>query len=162
MVAILLVDRLGRRPILLAGSIGMAVSLGTMALAFSTSSAVNGEVSLSGAWGPVALVAANLFVIAFGVSWGPLVWVLLGEIFPNRIRAKALGVAAMAQWISNFVITVSFPGLAAMSLPVTYAIYAGFAALSFVFVFFKIPETNGMSLEEAETLFVKKPKPGRA
>ncbi|MDN5667585.1 MAG: sugar porter family MFS transporter [Renibacterium salmoninarum] len=161
-VAILLVDRLGRRPILLAGSIGMAVSLGTMALAFSTSSAVNGEVSLSGAWGPVALVAANLFVIAFGVTWGPLVWVLLGEIFPNRIRAKALGVAAMAQWISNFVITVSFPGLAAMSLPVTYAIYAGFAALSFVFVFFKIPETNGMSLEEAETLFVKKPKPGRA
>lgn len=157
-VAILLVDRLGRRPILLAGSIGMAVSLGTMALAFSTSSPVNGEVALSGAWGPVALVAANVFVIAFGVSWGPLVWVLLGEIFPNRIRAKALGVAAMAQWISNFVITVSFPGLAAMSLPVTYGLYAAFAALSFVFVFFKIPETNGMSLEEAETLFVKKPR----
>lgn len=161
-VAILLVDRLGRRPILLTGSIGMALSLGTMAVAFSTSASVNGEVALSGAWGPVALVAANLFVIAFGVSWGPLVWVLLGEIFPNRIRAKALGVAAMAQWLSNFAITVSFPALAAMSLPVTYGIYAGFAALSFLFVFFKIPETNGMSLEEAETLFVKKPKAARA
>ncbi|NYE95624.1 sugar porter (SP) family MFS transporter [Psychromicrobium silvestre] len=161
-VAILLVDRLGRRPILLAGSIGMAVSLGAMALAFSTASTANGEVQLSGIWGPVALVAANIFVIAFGVSWGPLVWVLLGEIFPNRIRAKALGVAAMAQWISNFVITVSFPGLASMSLSVTYAIYAAFAALSFVFVFFKIPETNGMSLEEAETLFVKKPRSGKA
>lgn len=161
-VAILLVDRLGRRPILLAGSIGMAVSLGAMALAFSTSSSVNGEVQLSGAWGPIALVAANVFVIAFGVSWGPLVWVLLGEIFPNKIRAKALGVAAMAQWISNFVITVSFPALASMSLSVTYGIYAAFALLSFVFVFFKIPETNGMSLEEAETLFVKKPKKASA
>lgn len=160
-VAILLVDRLGRRPILLAGSIGMAVTLGTMALAFSTAREINREVALSGAWGPVALVAANVFVISFGVSWGPLVWVLLGEIFPNKIRAKALGIAAMAQWISNFAITVSFPPLAAMSLPVTYGLYATFAALSFLFVYFKIPETNGMSLEEAETLFTR-PARGRA
>ncbi|WP_018135132.1 sugar porter family MFS transporter [Acaricomes phytoseiuli] len=154
-VAILLVDRVGRRPILLAGSIGMAVTLGTMALAFSNAGEVNGEVALTGAWGPIALVAANVFVISFGVSWGPLVWVLLGEIFPNRIRAKALGVAAMAQWISNFAITVSFPVLADMSLTVTYGLYALFALLSFVFVYFKIPETNGMSLEEAETLFTR-------
>ncbi|GAA1443431.1 sugar porter family MFS transporter [Leifsonia poae] len=153
-VAILLVDRVGRRPILLTGSIGMAVSLGAMALAFAFSvTNSKGEVSLPGAWGPIALVAANVFVVCFGASWGPLVWVLLGEIFPTKIRGKALGVAAAAQWIANFLVTVSFPPMAAFSLPFTYGMYAVFALLSFFFVFWKIPETNGMALEHAETLF---------
>ena len=156
LVAIALVDRIGRRPILLAGSIGMAVSLGAMALAFASATGSGEEISLPGAWGPVALVAANVFVISFGASWGPLVWVLLGEIFPSRIRARALGLAAAAQWIANFAITLSFPVMAAASLPLTYAIYAAFAAASFFFVMFKVPETNGMSLEQAETLFVPK------
>jgi len=155
-VAIALVDRIGRRPILLTGSLGMAISLGTMALAFSQANTVDGAPSLPGAWGPIALVAANVFVVSFGASWGPVVWVLLGEIFPNRIRARALGIAAAAQWIANFLVTVSFPPLAEMSLVVTYGIYAIFAALSFVFVFKVIPETNGLSLEEANTLFVDK------
>jgi sugar porter (SP) family MFS transporter len=157
-IAIALVDRVGRRPILLTGSIGMAVSLGTMALAFSQADVVNNAPSLPGAWGPVALVAANVFVVSFGASWGPVVWVLLGEIFPNRIRARALGVAAAAQWIANFLITVTFPPLAAASLVVTYGMYALFAALSFVFVLRVVPETNGMALEEANTLFVNKKK----
>jgi SP family sugar:H+ symporter-like MFS transporter len=153
-VAILLVDRVGRRPILLTGSIGMAVSLGIMALAFAFSvTNSKGDVSLPGAWGPIALIAANAFVVFFGASWGPLVWVLLGEIFPTKIRGKALGVAAAAQWIANFLITVSFPPMAAFSLPFTYGMYAVFALLSFFFVFYKIPETNGMALEHAETLF---------
>ncbi|WP_104175126.1 sugar porter family MFS transporter [Arthrobacter sp. Y81] len=156
LVAIALVDRIGRRPILLAGSIGMAVSLGAMALAFASANGSGEEISLPGAWGPVALVAANVFVISFGASWGPLVWVLLGEIFPSRIRARALGLAAAAQWIANFAITLSFPVMAAASLPLTYAMYAAFAAASFFFVMFKVPETNGMSLEQAETLFVPK------
>ncbi|MFQ4149612.1 sugar porter family MFS transporter [Arthrobacter sp. LAPM80] len=158
LVAIALVDRIGRRPILLTGSIGMALSLGTMALAFSSATGSGSNISLPGAWGPVALVAANVFVVSFGASWGPLVWVLLGEIFPSRIRARALGLAAAAQWIANFIITLTFPGMAAASLPLTYGMYAVFAAASFFFVMFKIPETNGMSLEQAETLFVKKPK----
>ncbi|WP_370532007.1 sugar porter family MFS transporter [Clavibacter sp. VKM Ac-2872] len=158
-IAIALVDRIGRRPILLTGSLAMAVSLAVMAICFSQSSTTDGgDVSLPQPFGVIAIIAANVFVIGFGASWGPLVWVLLGEIFPNRIRAKALGVAAMAQWIANFVITVSFPALSAFSLPFTYGMYAAFAALSFVFVLTKIPETNGMSLEEAETLFVDKPK----
>ena len=157
-VAIALVDRVGRRPILLFGSVGMTVALGTMALAFSQAVQVDGEPSLPGAWGPVALVAANVFVVSFGASWGPVVWVLLGEIFPNRIRARALGIAAAAQWIANFVITLSFPPLASVSLVLTYGLYALFAALSFVFVFKVVPETNGLSLEEAETLFTKKAK----
>lgn len=113
-VAIVLVDRVGRKPILLTGSVMMTVSLGAMALSFAFAETVDGEVSLPGAWGPIALVAANLFVIGFGASWGPLVWVLLGEIFPSRIRGKALGVAAGAQWIANFLITVSFPAMSSL------------------------------------------------
>jgi len=158
LVAIALVDRIGRRPILLAGSTGMAISLGAMALAFSSAAGSGANITLPGAWGPVALIAANVFVISFGASWGPLVWVLLGEIFPSRIRARALGLAAAAQWIANFLITLSFPAMAAASLPLTYGMYALFAAASFFFVMFKVPETNGMSLEQAETLFVKKAK----
>jgi len=88
---------------------------------------------------------------------GPLVWVLLGEIFPNSIRARALGVAAAAQWIANFVITVSFPSLSAASLPLTYAAYAFFAALSFFFVLKVVPETKGMKLEDADGLLAKQP-----
>ncbi|MET3811995.1 sugar porter family MFS transporter [Arthrobacter sp. UYEF3] len=156
LVAIALVDRVGRRPILLTGSIGMAVSLATMALAFSSATGSGSDITLPGAWGTAALVAANVFVISFGASWGPLVWVLLGEIFPSRIRARALGLAAAAQWIANFAITLSFPVMAAASLPLTYAMYAAFAAASFFFVMFKVPETNGMALEQAETLFVPK------
>jgi len=148
LVAILLVDRVGRRPILLVGSIGMTVSLAAMALAFSQSHLVHGAPSLPGGWGPVALVAANVFVISFGASWGPIIWVLLGEIFPNKIRARALGVGAAAQWIANFVVTISFPPLAAFSLPLTYGLYALFAALSFFFVLGVVPETKGVSLEE--------------
>ncbi|WP_431799304.1 sugar porter family MFS transporter [Microbacterium kunmingense] len=161
-VAIALVDRVGRKPILLTGSILMTVSLGAMALSFAFAETVDGEVSLPGAWGPIALVAANLFVIGFGASWGPLVWVLLGEIFPSRIRGKALGVAAGAQWIANFLITVSFPAMSSWSLPLTYAMYAVFAGLSFVYVLLKIPETKGMELEQTETLFVSKAKAGRS
>ncbi len=152
-VAILLVDRVGRRPILLTGSIGMTVALAVMSLSFAFAHKSGGAVSLPEPWGPIALVAANVFVVCFGASWGPLVWVLLGEIFPTKIRGKALGVAAGAQWVANFLVTVSFPPLSDFSLPFTYGMYAAFALLSFVFVFFKIPETNGMALEHAETLF---------
>ncbi|MET0975260.1 MAG: sugar porter family MFS transporter [Leifsonia sp.] len=161
-VAILLVDRLGRRPLLLSGSAGMAVSLAVMAIAFSFAVTKDGDVSLPGAWGPIALVAANIFVISFGASWGPVVWVLLGEIFPSRIRGKALGAAAAAQWIANFLITVSFPALAAFSLTFTYGMYATFALLSGIFVFLKIPETRGMALEQAEVTFAKKDKKAAA
>jgi SP family sugar:H+ symporter-like MFS transporter len=158
LIAIFLVDRIGRKPILLTGSVLMTLSLGTMALAFAFAETVDGEVSLPGAWGPIALVAANLFVVGFGASWGPLVWVLLGEIFPSRIRGKALGVAAGAQWIANFLVSWTFPQLSDWSLPLTYGLYALFAALSFVFVLWKIPETKGMALEQTETLFVRKQK----
>ncbi|QKJ19004.1 sugar porter family MFS transporter [Microbacterium hominis] len=158
LVAIFLVDRVGRKPILLTGSVVMAVSLGLMAISFLFAEGTGQDVSLPSPWGPIALVAANLFVIGFGASWGPLVWVLLGEIFPSRIRGKALGVAAGAQWIANFLITMTFPVMSGWSLPLTYGMYATFAALSFVFVLLRIPETKGMELEQTETLFARPAK----
>jgi SP family sugar:H+ symporter-like MFS transporter len=126
-----------------------------MAIAFAFAIDKDGSLSLPGAWGPIALVAANLFVVCFGASWGPLVWVLLGEIFPNNIRGKALGIAAGAQWIANFLVTITFPPLADFSLFFTYGMYAAFALLSFIFVLFRIPETKGMQLEDAESVFTK-------
>ena len=153
LIAIALVDRLGRRPLLLVGSAGMAAMLGLMALAFAHSTGSAQHLSLSHGWGVTALVAANAFVVFFGATWGPLVWVLLGEMFPNRIRAAALGVAASAQWLANFAITVSFPQLLTQFGPsVPYVLYAVFAALSFVFVLVRVPETKGVQLEDMESL----------
>jgi SP family sugar:H+ symporter-like MFS transporter len=148
-VAIATVDRLGRRPLLVIGSLGMLVTLGAMAVVFGIAPLnAAGEPVLHGAAGPVALVAANLYVFAFGMSWGPVVWVLLGEKFPNRIRAAALGVAAGAQWIANFVVSTTFPSLKDAGLGVAYGIYAGCAALSFFFVLRYVSETKGRELEQ--------------
>ncbi|WP_188827034.1 sugar porter family MFS transporter [Nocardia camponoti] len=154
-VAILLVDRIGRRPLLLVGSIGMTITLATMAVCFGTADQIanaDGELEphLTGAMGPIALVAANLFVVFFGMSWGPVVWVLLGEMFPNRIRGAALSLAAAGQWAANWAITVSFPSLKSFSLGFAYGMYAVFALLSLLFVARFVPETKGMSLEDME------------
>jgi len=147
LVAIALIDKVGRKPLLLIGSAGMGITLATMAFIFGTAPQVDGNPQLSGAAGPIALVAANLFVVAFGMSWGPVVWVLLGEMFPNRIRAAALGLAAAAQWTANFLITWSFPQLRGM-LGLAYGFYALCAILSFVFVWIWVHETKGIALED--------------
>lgn len=152
LIAIALVDKIGRKPLLLIGSAGMALSLGTMAVIFGTATVgADGVPSLEGATGPIALVAANVFVIAFGMSWGPVVWVLLGEMFPNRIRAAALSLAAAGQWVANWVITVSFPGLKDVSLGLAYGIYTTAAILSFLFVMKWVRETKGRTLEDMDT-----------
>ncbi|MGB8505881.1 sugar porter family MFS transporter, partial [Mycobacterium sp.] len=140
LIAIALIDKVGRKPLLLVGSTGMAVTLGTMAVIFGTAPLVDGKPHLGDVAGPVALVAANLFVVAFGMSWGPVVWVLLGEMFPNRIRAAALGIAAAGQWTANWLITVSFPALRDV-LGVAYGFYALCAVLSFLFVWRWVEET---------------------
>jgi MFS transporter, SP family, sugar:H+ symporter len=148
-VAIAIVDRVGRRPLLLAGSATMAVSLATMAFCFSQASGTGEDVTLADPYATVALIAANVFVIGFAASWGPVVWVLLGEMFPNRIRAAALAVAAAAQWVANFVVSVTFPVLSQdVSLTFAYGLYATFATLSFVFVLTKVRETKGQELED--------------
>lgn len=156
-IAIALVDKVGRRPLLLIGSAGMTVTLAIMAIAFTQATGTGDDVSLPGSWGVIALVAANAFVVFFGATWGPLVWVLLGEMFPNRIRAAALGVAAAAQWIANFIITVTFPPLLdTFGATIPYLLYATFAALSFVFTLTKVPETKGVQLEDMESVRVER------
>lgn len=147
LVAIALVDRIGRKPLLVVGSAGMALTLAVMAWCFSQATGTGADLQLPGNIGPVALVAANLYVVFFGVSWGPVVWVLLGEMFPNRIRAIALAVAAAAQWLANFAITATFPMLAEIGLDFAYGLYAAFALLSLVFVLAAVRETKGMELE---------------
>jgi SP family sugar:H+ symporter-like MFS transporter len=148
-IAIVLVDRLGRRPLLLIGSAGMAVTLGTLAYVFANATLdAEGNPVLSGSSGPIALVAANLYVVAFAMSWGPVVWVLLGEKFPNRIRAAALSVAASAQWVANWAVSTSFPALADAGLGLAYGIYTAAAVLSFVFVWRYVRETKGRELED--------------
>ena len=147
-VAILLVDRVGRRTLLLAGSIVMTLSLGAMAVAFSFAEVSGADVELEAPWSIVALLAANLFVIGFGATWGPVVWVLLGEMFPNRVRASALAVAAAAQWIANFIVSTTFPVLSGIGLSFAYGLYAVCAAGSLVFVWWKVRETKGMELED--------------
>lgn len=148
-IAIATIDRIGRKPLLIIGSAGMIVTLGTMSVIFGMAG-VNaaGDPTLTGASGPIALIAANLFVVAFGMSWGPVVWVLLGEAFPNRIRAAALAFAAGGQWLANWLITVSFPSLKNISLGLAYGVYAVFAVLSLFFVIKWVKETKGRELED--------------
>ncbi len=166
LIAIATIDKVGRKPLLIIGSIGMTITLATMAVIFGTASvctqvtascseknvadavpdlttAVLGSNSAT-----IALIAANLFVVAFGMSWGPVVWVLLGEMFPNRMRAAALSLAAGGQWVANWIITVSFPSLKDISLALAYGLYAGFALLSFFFVWKFVQETKGKQLED--------------
>ncbi|MGW0860453.1 sugar porter family MFS transporter [Streptomyces sp. NPDC002690] len=144
-IAMVLVDRVGRKPLALTGSVGMAIALAFEAWAFSAK-LVDGK--LPNTEGTVALIAAHVFVLFFALSWGVIVWVFLGEMFPNRIRAAALGVAASAQWIANWAITASFPSLADWNLSATYIIYTCFAALSIPFVVLFVKETKGKALEE--------------
>ncbi|TQJ55942.1 sugar porter family MFS transporter [Streptomyces sp. NBC_00080] len=144
-IAMIFVDRVGRKPLALIGSVGMVVGLGLEAWAFSFD-LVDGKLPATQGW--IALIAAHVFVLFFALSWGVVVWVFLGEMFPNRIRAAALGVAASAQWIANWAITASFPSLADWNLSATYVIYTAFAALSIPFVLKYVKETKGKSLEE--------------
>ncbi|MGW2231258.1 sugar porter family MFS transporter [Streptomyces formicae] len=147
-IAMIFVDRIGRKPLAIIGSAGMAAALFTMAWAFSYRTGSGDSVSLPNAQGLTAIIAANAFVLFFALSWGVVVWVLLGEIFPNRIRAAALGVAASAQWLANFAITKTFPSMSEWSLTGSYIIYGAFAAVSIPFVMKFVKETKGKALEE--------------
>ncbi|MBH0037645.1 sugar porter family MFS transporter [Pseudoalteromonas sp. SWN166] len=148
-IAIALVDKVGRKPLLLVGSIGMFISLSALTYIFGSAGLDEaGKLALSDNMGTFALIMANLFVVFFGLSWGPIVWVLLGEMFNNRIRGAALAVAASAQWIANFAITMTFPiMLANIGLAGAYGFYALSALISIFFVVKYIKETRGKTLE---------------
>ncbi|MXP28245.1 sugar porter family MFS transporter [Porphyrobacter algicida] len=152
LVTIGVIDKIGRKPLLLIGSAGMAVALFVMVYAFSQGSLdLAGNLQLTKSMGLVAVIAANLYVIFFNVSWGPVMWVMLGEMFPNQIRGSALAVAGLFQWVANFGITVSFPIMAtSLGLTISYTFYAVCAVISFFLVGRFIEETKGKELEEME------------
>ena len=150
--AILLIDRIGRKPLLLAGSVGMALTLGALAVVFATAAeGADGKPVLTQTAAVTGLVAANLYIVAFGVSWGPVMWVLLGEMFPNRLRGAALAVSGAANWVANFAVTLTFlPLLKGTGLAGAYGLYAGAALVSLLFVWTAVRETKGKTLEQMQ------------
>ncbi|VGO22305.1 sugar porter family MFS transporter [Pontiella sulfatireligans] len=153
-VGILVIDRIGRKPMLLIGSIGMTITLAAVAIIFSQAGSNEaGDLMLTKSTGLAALIAANLYVVFFNFSWGPVMWVMLGEMFPNQIRGSALAVAGLVQWVANYAITKTFPmmlGNESIGLGGAYSMYAIFAAISTFFVIKFVYETKGLELEEMQ------------
>jgi len=152
LVTVVLIDKIGRKPLLWFGSAGMAVSLALVTWAFASASLdTAGKLVLSDSMGVLALVAANVYVIFFNMSWGPVMWVMLGEMFPNQIRGSGLAVAGAAQWSSNFAITMTFPILlGSIGLAGAYGLYTIAAIISVFFVLKYVHETKGRELEQME------------
>ncbi len=150
-IALMVIDRIGRKPLLWFGSVGMSLTLGTLVVVFSQAALVDGSLSLSDTAGTVALIAANAYVFFFNMSWGPVMWVALGEMFPNQIRGSGLAVAGFFQWGSNFLVTMTFPILLAtpwLGLTGAYGFYTVCAVISVIFVVALVRETKGMELED--------------
>ena len=150
-VAILTVDKFGRKPLMIIGAAGMAFFMFALGFAFYFQKMVIG-----------ALVFMLGYVAWFAVSWGPVVWVLLSEIFPNRIRGRAMAVAVAAQWISNYLVSWSFPLMNKSSYLIehfhngfSYWIYGVMGVIAVIIVWKWVPETKGKTLEEMEKLWKK-------
>jgi SP family sugar:H+ symporter-like MFS transporter len=148
LVSMVLVDRIGRRPLLLAGSALMSSTLIILTAVFVFSAHSHGVLAMTSVEAKLTLMAEHLFIFAFGVSWGPVVWVLLGEMFPNRIRAPALAVSAGTQWVTAFLVTTTFPGLlSTVGLSGIFCIYTLASIAAYFTVFRCVHETKGMILE---------------
>jgi SP family sugar:H+ symporter-like MFS transporter len=148
-ITMYLIDKVGRKPFLMLGSIGMTITLSVMVYVFLNSDVdASGDLTL-GDQGIVALIAANAYVFFFNLSWGPVMWIMLGEMFPNQIRGSGLAIAGFAQWIANFLVTLTFlPLLATISLGGAYGLYTLGALLSIFFIAKFVRETKGKELEE--------------
>ena len=149
-LAIALVDKIGRKSLLLIGALGQAVMLGLMALIFGTAELdAAGNLMLDDTMGIYALLAANGYIAFFATTWGPVLWVMLGEMFPNQLRGAALAVCGILHWTSNFAITMSFPILlASIGLGWSYGIYATFGLIAYFVVKKFVTETKGRTLEQ--------------
>jgi len=152
LVAIKLVDKTGRKPLLLIGSTLMALSMFVLGCCF-----------YFGSFGLLAVICVLGFVASFAFSWGPVTWVLLSEVFPNTIRSKALSIVVAVQWITNYLVSFLFPVLDKNSVLVntfhhafSFWIFGTMALLSFLFVFRYVPETKELSLEEIEKIWGNK------
>jgi SP family sugar:H+ symporter-like MFS transporter len=149
-VAIMIMDQIGRRTMLSAGAAVMALALAGLAFAFSTASGSGYALLLGRSAGLSALIAINLFAIAFGITWGPVMWVMLNELFETRLRTTAVAVCTAVNWLTNWFVVRTFPLVADIGLDVAYAIFAVFAALAFVFAWRILPETRGEDLSSGE------------
>ena len=150
-IAVKTVDKYGRKPLMLIGALGMALAMLSLGFVF-----------FAGASGYMALFCMMLYVASFAVSWGPVAWVLLSEIFPNKIRGRALAVAVAAQWISNYLVSFTFPMMNDNSYLTekfnhgfAYWIYGIMSILATLFILKYVPETKGKTLEEMEKLWEK-------
>jgi len=170
-VAMFTVDKLGRKPLLTIGGFGMLIGFLMIGftLYFSDYSNVNaaGNPALSASEGMMSLIGVLIFIASFAMSMGPVVWVILSEIFPNRVRSIAMSIAVAAQWLANYFVTQTFPMIVGSdanklqldggtwnnSLP--YFIFSAFIFILIIFVWKFIPETKGKTLEEMEILFEK-------
>lgn len=148
-LAIMTVDKFGRKPLQIIGALGMALGMFSLGTAFYTQ-----------APGIVALLSMLFYVAAFAMSWGPVCWVLLAEIFPNAIRGKALAIAVAAQWLANYFVSWTFPMMDKNSWLVahfhngfSYWIYGVMGVLAALFMWKFVPETKGKTLEELEELW---------
>jgi len=144
-VAIFTADKWGRIPLLMVGSVGMAIGMFALSI-LSFLDIIN----------ILALIFIIIYTASFMMSWGPICWVLISEIFPNTIRSNAVAIAVAAQWISNYIVSSTFPKLSKLSVGGTYIIYAVFSVLSYFFVFKLVPETKGKTLEEMTALWLGK------
>ncbi len=144
-IAILTVDKWGRKPLLITGSIGMAIGMIAISL-----------LSFYNIIGVATLVFIIVYTASFMMSWGPICWVLISEIFPNKIRGQAVAIAVAAQWASNYFISSTYPAMMEFSGGMTYLFYGIMSVFSAVFVWKMIPETKGRTLEDMENLWMKK------
>ncbi|MBE9917387.1 sugar porter family MFS transporter [Paenibacillus donghaensis] len=146
-LAIWLIDKVGRKVLLLVGSAAMTICLAVIGIAFHT-----GHTS-----GPLVLIFILIYVAAFAVSLGPVVWVVMSEIFPNRIRGKATAIASMALWAADYLVSQAFPPMLASAGPaITFWSFGLMALITFIFTWRVIPETKGKSLEEMESLWASR------
>jgi len=144
LVAIFTVDKFGRKPLLIIGSVGMAIGMFAIGL-----------LAYLKIIGVSTLIFIVIYSASFMMSWGPICWVLISEIFPNTIRGKAIAIAVAAQWISNFIVSATFPSLEAFSITFTYVLYGVMSVLSAIFVWKMVPETKGKTLEDMNHLWKK-------
>ncbi|MFB9056612.1 D-xylose transporter XylE [Mariniflexile ostreae] len=144
-IAILTVDKWGRKPLLITGSIGMAIGM----IAISV-------LAFQDIIGMATLVFIVIYTASFMMSWGPICWVLISEIFPNKIRSQAIAIAVAVQWAANFFISSTYPPLMEFSSGGTYLFYGVMSILSAIFVWKMVPETKGKTLEEMEALWENK------
>ncbi|WP_226036664.1 D-xylose transporter XylE [Aquibacillus saliphilus] len=147
LIAIFTVDKFGRKPLLIIGSIGMTIGMfGVAGMAYTNTIGIG------------TLIFIIIYTASFMMSWGPVVWVLIAEIFPNKIRGQAVAIAVAAQWAANYFISSTYPAMMEFSGGLTYSFYGIMSLLSAIFIWKFVPETKGRSLEELEQILVNSRK----